>query len=271
MHVIDEITSHKAVMKRLKAMHENLARKEKQERDPFQKTFLEKVREFLGFGPETRQHWIRAKLHWYGQSDWRRNELESVLEKHRNLGSMQTIINDSRGYDYSVDTLDVLRLESDKYKMTDEYMSLLRHADNKDAVNDMDFSVGSEKDEDTALLSTEIHESRAISCDDNKCNAGKPMKKTTTELFLSVQNFVLEKEKGAAQTGADAQSFAGTNLWAQSDDYLPGEKWEPDNNFAPLPESALKFDVSTESHEEDVVAIGQLLAQHNPSLFVAGT
>lgn len=276
MHVIDEIKSHDSSLKRLKQMREERQRRS-DGRDPFRKTFLEKIREVLSCGMDGRQHWIRARLRWWSGEDWRKNEIQQEIDKQVKLSSMQTIINDNRGVDYTVEILDPSSLGYDAVHNTDEYLNLLRESgqDISSNFNNLDFSVG---DAEALLLpgeSSQDGQAKRLSANNIKGSH----KKSTTELFLSVQNFVLEKEK-SKQTAEQEQAnemniasdsgkenFAATKLWEQSEEYLPGEKWDPSElSFEPMSVPKLE-DTPREavSISESDEIFGLLVAQNQSS------
>lgn len=201
-------------------------------KDPFRKTILEKIREFVGNAFENnKQHQIRARLHWFACSDWRRTELEQELEKMTKLTSMQKIINDNRGVNYHVENLDASSIAyetNDSYlsgNYTDEYLSLLK-----------------ENAELKKKVSTELAIPLAYLTDE-KMNRplSKEQQKTTTELFLSASRFAPGKEEVktfAAETVKETkldQAFYSTKMWAASNEFMPGEKWDSsEESFEPM-------------------------------------
>ena len=304
MHILDEFHNHDVVIKRLKRIRNDRTKVEAgRAADPFRKTFLEKSRDVLGVGIEGgRQHWIRAKMHWFATSDHRREEIHEEIQKSFKLSrSMQMTINENQGRNYAVETMDPTLESAESGGYTDEYLSLLRKSEMPStgsvavaaAVNDMDFSVSGPH----PVLKIEEAPTRQIGWENNK-KVNPEMKKSTTELFLSVHNFVQEKEKqseeklsedtavatvagipeiesiSTIETTLDESDFAATKLWAQSSDYMPGEKWDPNmESFEPIP--APHVDHRVEEEESSGIMcdasrmIGMLLAKADPALFAA--
>lgn len=242
MHVIDELQSHDSVIRRLKHMREERQRKH-DGRDPFRKTFLEKIRDVLSGGMDGRQHWLRSRLHWWAGEDWRKTEIQQEIDKQVKLSNKQTILNDDRGVAYGVEILDACALGYDAVHSTDEYLNLLRESvqDISSDFNNMDFSINESEAINLTDGTTPVPELKRLSATEIKDSH----KKSTTELFLSVHNYVLEKEEAKQTTELElekkmkqettSEKFAGTKLWEQSEDYLPGEKWDPSElSFEPL-------------------------------------
>ncbi len=310
MHILDEFHNHDVVIKRLKRIRNDRTKVEAgRAADPFRKTFLEKSRDVLGVGIEGgRQHWIRAKMHWFATSDHRREEIHEEIQKSFKLSrNMQMTINENQGRNYAVDTMDPTLENAEGGGYTDEYLSLLRKSEmpgsrqvaeapalvEAASVNDMDFSVSGAH----PVLQIEETPTRQIGWDNNK-KVNPEMKKSTTELFLSVHNFVQEKEKqseeklseetavatvaaipeiesiSTIETTLDETDFAATKLWAQSSDYMPGEKWDPDmESFEPIPTPRVEHRVEEEEPSGIICdasrMIGMLLAKADPALFAA--
>ena len=130
MHILDEFHNHDVVIKRLKRIKDDRNKIEQsRSKDPFKKTFMEKTRDELGAGIEGgRQHWIRAKLHWFATSEFRREEMAHEIDKNFKLSrSMQMTINDNQGIDYGVDNLDPSVVQyATTGEYSDEYLSLLK-------------------------------------------------------------------------------------------------------------------------------------------------
>lgn len=305
MHILDEFHNHDVVIKRLKRIrNERTKVDEVRAADPFRKTFLEKSRDVLGVGIEGgRQHWIRAKMHWFATSDHRREEIHEEIQKSFKLSRNQTV--EIQRPPYAVDTMDpAFEFAETSGSYSAEYMSLLKKQDlaviNEPVVacepacetadNDMDFSVSGPH----PVLQIEETQIRKIGLENNS-KVNPDLKKSTSELFLSVHNFVQEKEKfseekagitatievseirlpeiesiSTIETSMDESDFAATKLWAQSSDYLPGEKWDPDmQSFEPIPAPRVE-----EEHEASFMGdasrmIGMLLAKADPALFAA--
>jgi hypothetical protein len=219
-------------MKRLQRMKKSVAQREKrQESDPFKKTFLEKIRE-LSSG-DCHQNSIRARLHWFAGSDWRREELEQAIDKKVKLGAnMQTIINDGHGIDYAVGALDPTApgYDYDSLDYNEEYLQLVREADARSkTISKTSPQAGPEQ-----LLETTGSEMKALESDAKV--------KSTTELFLSVHKYVQEKEK---ENPEKTEGSAGATLDAPVLDipFLDAPVFAPLEIDAPAPtQQAITFD-----------------------------
>lgn len=276
MGILDH-NEDRVVIKRLKRITEERKKLDlKRAGDPFKKTFLEKVRDVLGLGVDgSRQHWIKAKLHWFAGSEFRRDEITQEIDKSFKISrAMQMINKDNQGVNYAVETYDPMASFDESGQMTDEYLSLLR---NKEAMqqqsNDMDFSISGPQKVIALESSSGTGSARRITCDDSK-KVNPEFKKSTTELFLSVHNYMQDKEKNEKvcqeiEKPKAKEGFAATKLWAQSNDYMPGEQWDPEvQSFEPIPD--MKVDDSTKAKEgiiDDASRmIGMLLAKADPSM-----
>lgn len=293
MHILDEFHNHDVVIKRLKRIKEDRTKVEQTRlNDPFKKTFMEKTRDELGVGIEGgRQHWIRAKLHWFATSDLRREEITEEINKSFKLSrNMAMTTNDMQGIDYAVEVLDPSYKYTKTGEYSDEYLSLLKDKETRDRMklsgeyqkieyqrieqhnNDLDFSVSGSHPVIRIEETQEASEIKRIGMD-NRSKVNPEMKKSTTELFLSVHNYVQEKNSGEIEKpAAAAADFAATKLWAQSEEYMPGEKWDPQESFAAIPEPRLenpKRDEQAGFMDDASRMIGMLLAKADPAMFAA--
>jgi hypothetical protein len=211
--MLQEFQIHNAVIGRLRRMKQELAKRtEQKEANPFRKTFLEKARESAGGAMSIRQESIKAKVHWFAISELSREDLAMELDKAFKIPQMQTILNDNRGIDYAVDTVQATSLGFNGIDFDTEYQQMMREASAKGVqTNDLDFSVSGSHPK----LITGSAEWKLLECSETK---------RTTE-------------------GA----FTPTKMWQQSEDYLPGEKWDPSLKFEKLPHTMV------ESHESGFV------------------
>ena len=230
IHFIEEFHSHDVVLKRLKRMKEDHKEREKA-KDPFKKTILERIREALGSAFETRNHQIRAKLHWFATSDWRRVEIEQEMIKQHNLSSMSRIIQDNRGINYHTESLDVgsIAYDSGNSNYSDEYLSLLREN------AELKKQVTAEQPKPILYSPGALDSIQSPSA-----------QKITSEQFLSVSRFAPGKREATSfaaevddSVPADseaAESFFQTKAWTEESE-TPTEKWDPQINFSPVPVS----------------------------------
>ena len=240
MHVFEEFQSQDVVMKRLKKMKEGRKMREKT-KDPFRKTILEKIREFVGSAFENnKSHQIRARMHWFAGSEMVQNDRVMELEKAHKISSMQK----SRGYGESLDSPITYETDSGYTSgtYTEEYMSLLK--ENAELKN----KVTAERQMPLAYIAADQQVPIAY-LTDSKMNEPmtKAQLKTTTELFLSASRFAPGKaeintfaaeeivaEAIAEKSSVDAEPFTSTKMWKASNEFLPGEKWDPSIiNFEP--------------------------------------
>lgn len=247
-HILEEFQSHDVVLKRLKRMKNEKAERDKK-KDPFQKTFLERIRDVLGSTFSDQGHQIRARLHWFATSEWRRDELTREIQKQQNLTSMQKNISDSRGVNYHVDNLDAGSISYETNngamsgKYTDEYLSLLK---------------------ENAILKNKITASYEVPVlclpmsSENIDSVEK--QKTTTELFLSAARYAPGKEEvtefGTSELSSTDDAFFPTKSWSAA----PGEKWQASENFEPV-QSAKQSDKASEGIiDEAAKMLGALLS-----------
>jgi len=206
--MIQEIHSHDAVIGRLKRMKKVLAKRtEQKEAYPFKKDFLEKARESTGVGTSVRQESIKAKVHWFAISELSRADLAMELDKAFKIPHMQTILNDSRGIDYAIDTVQATSLGFNGIDFDTEYQQMMREAlADGEQNNNLDFSV-----------------------------SGSHPK----VIRGSAQWKLLESSETKRTTEG---TFTSTKIWRQSDDYLPGEKWDQLQKFEKLPDTKIDSD-----------------------------
>lgn len=77
MRVLEELQHQKAVRKRLQQMR---SRQDERDRKPFHRSILDRMREIFD-RPAAKEHWLRCKLRWFADADWRKLELEKALNK----------------------------------------------------------------------------------------------------------------------------------------------------------------------------------------------
>ena len=275
MSILDQYNEDKVVIKRLKRITEERKKLEvKRTTDPFRKTFLEKIRDVVGLGVNGgRQHWIRAKLRWFAGSEFWRDEVTQEIDKSFKISrSMHMLTSEQQGVNYAVDTLDPTLRFDDSGRCTDEYLSLLREQQQQQPANDMDFSTS--EGQVIAISASQNESTKRISSDDGR-KINPEFKKSTTELFLSVHNYMQDKEKTQETEKLCTEiekprleNFAATNLWVQSEEYLPGEQWDGAHSFDALPDK--KVDESTRAGEKIMDdasrMIGMLLAKADPAM-----
>lgn len=81
-HEADHIQNHDAMVHRLHRMKENFDEKEKRLRlDPFQRTFLEKSREYFSYGFGNRENSLKVKLQMFAGSVWCREHADGVIDQ----------------------------------------------------------------------------------------------------------------------------------------------------------------------------------------------
>lgn len=255
--LIDETGCKSAVIKRLKRMKQDMLEKDRN-RNPFKKTFLERVRELLDLARGgSRQNWIRAKLRWFEGPEWRRDELLQELNKQ---------VGPSLEKDYRTRESN----QPDWVETAQNYSGLLGAEQMEKKKNDMDFSISL----DFSVEKSPNPNEKTLSTEGSQAST-----KTTSELFLSMHNYLQEKEKASMleeieegkQTGEliTEETFAGTKLWAKSTNDLNSEKWDPQiESFQPIPISQT-LENKKESREI-AKSMETILGQHNPQIFSAG-
>lgn len=282
IHILEEFQSHDVVIDRLKRMKAERLKRES-ERDPFRKTILEKIRELWDLNISNKQHWIKAKLHWFAGSDWRRAEIEEEIDKKVKFSGSHQTYNPS--VHYQSESADIYEAAYSG-EQSEEYRSLFKEqADSQE--NNLDFNVYEQ------VISGRQKLARAACSEQTEQSGKAEKKKTTTELFLAVTEYVESKErkllpifeddkKSEAKGNKSSElenndeskvDFTPTRLWAQSDDYMPGEKWDPQlagfEKLAGANVESCQEESASQSSQGDSGMIGFLLAQNNPGLFTA--
>lgn len=79
---MDYIDNHDAMVNRLNRMKVNFKEKEQRLRlDPFQRTFLEKSREYFAYGFGNRENSLKVKLQMFAGSVWCREHADQVIDQ----------------------------------------------------------------------------------------------------------------------------------------------------------------------------------------------
>lgn len=78
----NRVANHDAMVNRLQKMKETFQEKEKRLRlDPFQRTFLEKSREYFSYGFGNRENSLKVKLRLFAGSAWCREHADPLIEQ----------------------------------------------------------------------------------------------------------------------------------------------------------------------------------------------
>lgn len=267
MHVLGEFHSQDVVLKRLKKMKEGRKEREKA-RDPFKKTILERIREFVGGAFENnKQHQIRARLHWFAGSELLQSERVAEIEKAHKLSTMRK----TKGYVAEIDNTSINYETDAGYatgNYTEEYLSLMKeNAQLKQMVS----TTGAHAP--VAFIHADQQAPIAYLTDD-KLNQPmtKAQLKTTTELFLSASRFAPGKaeintfgeEKVEEKASIDAVPFTSTKMWKASEESNPGEKWDPAAiDFEPPTKQIHAEKVGEGLIDEAAKVLGSLLTSDN--------
>jgi hypothetical protein len=79
---MDYVDNHDAMVNRLNRMKVNFSEKERRLRlDPFQRTFLEKSREYFAYGFGNRENSLKVKLQMFAGSVWCREHADRVIDQ----------------------------------------------------------------------------------------------------------------------------------------------------------------------------------------------
>lgn len=79
---MDYVENHDAMVNRLNRMKVNFKEKEQRLRlDPFQRTFLEKSREYFAYGFGNRENSLKVKLQMFAGSAWCREHADQVIDQ----------------------------------------------------------------------------------------------------------------------------------------------------------------------------------------------
>lgn len=79
---MDYVENHDAMVNRLNRMKVNFKEKERRLRlDPFQRTFLEKSREYFAYGFGNRENSLKVKLQMFAGSAWCREHADQVIDQ----------------------------------------------------------------------------------------------------------------------------------------------------------------------------------------------
>lgn len=276
MHVFEEFQSQDVVMKRLKKMKEGRKEREKH-KDPFKKTILERIREFVGGAfDNNKQHQIRARMHWFAGSELMQSEKIAEIEKAHKISSMHKR---SRNYTVELDVSSIAYETDSGYasgNYTEEYLSLLKeNAELKKIVS----TTGSHAPVSFIAADQQVP---AAYLTDSKMNApmSKEQQKTTTELFLSASRFApgkaeintfADEAKGDSKAVVEAKDFTSTKMWKASDEFLPGEKWDPTEMYFEPPSKVSAVErVGEGLIDEAAKVLGSLLTPNESRLAADG-
>lgn len=267
MHVFEEFHSQDVVLKRLKKMKEGRKEREKA-KDPFRKTILERIREFVGGAfDNNKQHQIRARLHWFAGSELLQNERVAEIEKAHKISTMRK----TKSYVAEIDNTSISYETDSGYatgNYTEEYLSLMKeNAQLKQMVS----NTGAHAPVAFIAADQEAPISRLT---DSKLNEPmtKAQLKTTTELFLSASRFAPGKaeintfgeEKIEEKAAVDTVPFTSTKMWKASEESNPGEKWDPSAmNFEPPSKPTHAEKVGEGLMDEAAKVLGSLLTAEN--------
>jgi hypothetical protein len=181
-------------------------REKKSQSDPFKKTFLERIRELLNAG-QSHQHLIRARLHWFAGSEWKREELIQVMDQKFKPANPKSKINEDANTEFwggRSDQYSTMQAGA-SLSFDEEYLQMCREAGV--AVN------SPTAEQNSSVQAPNSHELLEQDPGTQEVVARQISSKgkTTTELFLSVHDYVREQESVAEDKAAEEKS-SGTSF-----------------------------------------------------------